>query len=203
MNKKYPQFKIGETLTLKRKYLLLGGVDFPMGGRNALLDKIRKLPPMYGSTLSSETYIPARITDVENFSHTYECYNIRVEFLNPFECSKELGISYLMLESDFLEYLSLIPNVTSGSSGQIPLMGHIHSGSLNSSSLQTFTSTGIHSSQHLSGSGISPSYNFEIKIDPNTFKEVNPETQLSFKSTKLVANKIQNSKEIDNFLLLD
>jgi len=63
--------------------------------------------------------------------------------------------------------------------------------------------SGIHSSQHLSGSGISPSYNFEIKIDPNTFKEVNPETQLSFKSTKLVANKIQNSKEIDNFLLLD
>ena len=209
MNQKYPQLKIGETLTLKRKYLLPGGVDFPMGGRDALFDKIRRLPHMHGSVLSSELYILARITDVQDFSFTYQCCNIRVEFLNPFECNKELGVSYLMLESDFLEYVSPIPNVINSGSGTIPIVGHIHSGTpigtTGSSSLQTFTgtSTVVLGHTHVAPGSYSHGYDLGIKVDPNTFKEVNPETQLSFKSTKLVANKIQNSKEIDNFLLLD
>ena len=40
------------------------------------------------------------------------------------------------------------------------------------------------------------------KYNPLTFEEINPETNLSFTPKPLVTNKIVNSKEIENFLLI-
>lgn len=103
--------------------------------------------------------------------------SISVEWINPWSPSGEpLGLTYVMKEYEFEEYSNF---------GSV-VVGHTHvAPALYTHSL------------------IPEPPKPELYFDPRTFEEINPQTRVTFKSTKLVANKIQNPKDIENFLLMN
>ena len=109
--------------------------------------------------------------------------SISVEWINPWSPTGEsLGLSYAMKDYEFEEY-SQLGSVVAGHSSFV--VGHTH------------VSPGSHIAQSCNSGDIKVSY------DSRTFEEINPQTRVTFKSTKLVANKIQNPKDIENFLLMN
>jgi len=175
------QFYEGQIITLKSDFLKPGSKDFVYAGLPELLRDIQKLTgnPTIPSFLKAKVKMTQASCSGERIS---------VEWLNPFTLAQHAtGLTYSMKEHEFQEYSEFREDLNG-----MPISG-IGVNSISSSVVLGHT--------HVAPGSYTHGYDLGIKYDPKTFEEVNPETNVSFKSTKLVANKIQNPKEIDNFLL--
>lgn len=169
------QFHVGQLITLKYEFLKPGAKDFHYTGLWTLLDEIKKR--------TGYSPMPSRIqANVKRINEN----SISVEWINPWSTTGEsLNLGYAMKDYEFEEY-SQLGSVVAGHTHVSPVVvGHTH------------VSPGSHIAQSCNSGDIKVSY------DAGAFEEINPQARVSFKSTKLVANKIQNPKDIENFLLMN
>lgn len=241
--KKEKRFDVGETISING-YMShdYAGEKFCSGGNELLLETILNHAKKIGKNIVGTCIYPkARIKYYGSFNHDKDCYEIVVEWIDPFDNNRLLPNlhTYYMLESEFREFTEPIYRERKGPfkpGDWVYYMGeaaggidtgpeHWHEGLIGQISniedsylrfdkigkmlnagnricaFRKATHSEIMNAAHeefVSKNG--PTFN---SLEPISIKNKEDEIKVSFQSTKLIANKVTNSREVENFLLLN
>jgi len=246
-------FEEGQTISLvgymSEDY---SGQNFSKGGNDYLLRMILEYARSNAFVTKGVAFYPkARVLNYRYFVLEKNCFEITVQWLNPFDERKVLpGVTtYTMLESEFREFpeskkeeifpvgtwvyymgaeaggvdtggdttdywhkgiVGQITNVADSGFYEFAKIGKMTRGTPGNKRCAFRRATEAEIAlaggpDLFKGYGKSTTdvSKYDLKIEPIKIKYPEDETKISFQSTKLIANKINNSKEIENLLLIN